>query len=144
MEENLNNTSLKPLRQRRMSLWLKTSNHSIYLTKLGLIVSFLFSVLLALLLPSVIEIWYTIGTIVIPGLLIPILASYFERMKISSTFAFLSMLLGWLTSLCWMLVGFINGNSGNYPLDIEPMYPGLGISFIIWGIGRTRMFTSLR
>lgn len=105
-------------------------------TKIGLIVSTLFSIAVALTLPSVIKIWYTIGTVVIPGLLIPLLASYFDRLKIPAHYAFFSMLFGWLTSLVWLIAGYILSIPGSYPLGIEPMYPGLGVSILIWWIGR--------
>jgi SSS family solute:Na+ symporter len=102
-------------------------------TQIGLLVSFAFSVCIALLLPSVIQIWYSIGTIIIPGLLIPLVASYFEQWKISARFAFLTMLCGWLVSLCWMIAGILTEATF---LHIEPMYPGLAVSFVIWLFGR--------
>jgi SSS family solute:Na+ symporter len=102
-------------------------------TQIGLLVSFAFSVCIALLLPSVIQIWYSVGTIIIPGLLIPLVASYFERWKISARFAFLTMLGGWLVSLCWMIAGMLTETT---LLHIEPMYPGLAVSFVIWLFGR--------
>jgi len=105
-------------------------------TQIGLIISFALSAILALTIPSVIKLWYTIGTVVIPGLLVPLMASYFERFKIPTRYAFLSMLLGWLTSLGWLIAGYVSGASGSYPLGIEPMYPGLFVSLLIWGIGR--------
>jgi solute:Na+ symporter, SSS family len=105
-------------------------------TKIGLIISFLVSVGIALLIPSVIKIWYTIGTIVIPGLLVPLMASYFDRLKISVHYAFLAMLLGWLTSLVWLIAGYLNSYTGAYPLGIEPMYPGLGMALLCWGMGK--------
>lgn len=115
----------------RETLNLKLS--SVQLTRIGLIVSFVVSVIFGLLVPSVIKIWYTIGTIVIPGLLVPLIASYFERLKIPAKYAFLSMLLGWLTSLSWLIAG----GGGEYPLGIEPMYPGLVIAVVMWVMGRT-------
>jgi len=110
-------------------------------TKLGLIISFLLSVVIAIAIPSVIRIWYTIGTVVIPGLLIPLMASYFDRLTIPPRFAFSAMLLGLLTSLCWLIAGYVTGLSGTspaYPLGIAPMYPGLAIALVVWGIGRIR------
>jgi len=107
-----------------------------FYTKVGLIISFSLSVAIALLIPSVIQLWYTIGTVVIPGLLVPLMASYFERLRISSRYAFLAMLIGWLTSVGWLIIGYLNGNAGNYPLGIEPMYPGLLVSLFIWMLGR--------
>jgi SSS family solute:Na+ symporter len=107
-------------------------------TKVGLIISFVFSAILALMIPSVIQLWYTIGTVAIPGLLIPLMASYFERFKISSRYAFMAMLFGWLISLGWLIAGHFNGTTANYPLGIEPMYPGLIVSILIWALGRLR------
>lgn len=120
------------------------SNHNVSdtsatkLTRLGLVISFLLSAALAFAIPSVVKIWYTIGTVVIPGLLVPLMASYFERLKISARYAFLAMLFGWLTSLGWLIAGNVFGSSGNYPFGIEPMYPGLAVSLLFWGIGRSQ------
>ncbi|MBI1804168.1 MAG: sodium:solute symporter family protein [Ignavibacteriae bacterium] len=112
---------------------------SVLLTQVGLIVSFGVSVALALLIPSVIQLWYTIGTIIIPGLLVPLIASYFDGIKIPPRYAFLSMLLGWLTSLAWMVSRYTILHSDSYPLGIEPMYPGLFVSLLFWGIGRSAL-----
>jgi SSS family solute:Na+ symporter len=116
----------------------QNSNLSMAFTKVGLIISFVFSAILALMIPSVIQLWYTIGTVAIPGLLIPLMASYFERFKISSRYAFMAMLFGWLISLGWLIAGHFNGTTANYPLGIEPMYPGLIVSILIWALGRLR------
>jgi len=107
-------------------------------TKAGLIISFFLSVLLALAIPSVIKIWYTIGTVTIPGLLVPLMASYFARLRIPARFAFLAMLFGWLTSLSWLIAGYGGSGSGTYPLGVEPMYPGLAVALVLWGVGRVR------
>lgn len=107
-------------------------------TKVGLIISFIFSVVIAVALPSVIKIWYTLGTVVIPGLFVPLMASYFKKLSMKPNFAFLSMLLGWGTALSWMILGYINGNNGKYPFGIEPMYPGLVVSVVIWLMGRKK------
>ena len=112
------------------------SGLSTRLTQIGLLVSFALSIALALAIPSVIKMWYTIGTVVIPGLLVPLMASYFERLRIPTRFAFMSMLLGWLTSLGWMIMGNIGGRPGVYPFGIEPMYPGLVIALVFWFLGR--------
>lgn len=106
-------------------------------TRAGLILTAALSVVLCLLIPSVIKLWYTIGTVVIPGLLIPLVTSYFERWRVSARYAFAAMLLGWLTSLCWLLIGWTKelGSAEFYPLGIEPMYPGLLASLIVWGLG---------
>jgi len=111
------------------------SNLSTRYTQLGLILAFLVSIVIAVAIPSVVRIWYTIGTVIIPGLLVPLMASYFEPLKIPARFAFSAMAGGWLTSLAWMIAGLASA-SGAYPLGIEPMYPGLIVSIGLWAAGK--------
>lgn len=103
----------------------------------GLLVTGVLSVVLALVIPSVIRLWYVIGTVIVPGLLIPLVSAYFPRWKSGPTAAFLAMGSGWLVSLGWLLAGWSHGfgNGAAYPLGIEPMYPGLGASGLCWGVG---------
>jgi SSS family solute:Na+ symporter len=118
---------------------LFSANNSTSYTQLGFIISLLLSIVLAVTMPSVIQMWYTIGTIVIPGLLIPLMASYFESLKIPARYAFLAMLTGWLTSLGWLIAGNTNSVGGGlYPFGIEPMYPGLVVALVLWGVGRIK------
>ncbi len=110
----------------------------------GLLATAILSIALSILIPSVIQLWYTIGTIIIPGLLIPLVTSYFERWKAPTRFAFLSMLFGWVVSMAWLLIGWSHklGSSEYYPMGIEPMYPGVVASFLFWGAGmRVKMKT---
>ena len=103
----------------------------------GILLTALLSILLALAIPSVIRLWYTIGTVVIPGLLIPLVTSYFDRLRSGPNTAFASMALGWLVSLLWLLAGWSRemGSSEHYPLGVEPMYAGLAASAVVWGVG---------
>jgi SSS family solute:Na+ symporter len=103
-------------------------------TKTGLIISGLTAILLALGIPSVVRLWYVIGTAIIPGLIVPLMASYFPPLSIPKQYAFFSMLFGWGTSTVWLITGQLNG--GNYWFTIEPMYPGLGMAILIWGLGK--------
>ncbi len=107
-------------------------------TKIGLILSAIFSVMLALAIPSVVRIWYTIGTCIIPGLLVPLLASYFDRTRIPTGYALAAMLAGWLTSTTSLVAGQLHVVNGQpaYWLGIEPMYPGLLAALICWGLGK--------
>ncbi|MCZ6775764.1 MAG: hypothetical protein O7D34_04835, partial [Ignavibacteria bacterium] len=109
-------------------------------TQWGLFATAILSIVFAILIPSVIRLWYTIGTVIIPGLLIPLVSSYFDRWKVSARYAFLAMLFGWATSFAWLIIGWTKelGSSLHYPLGIEPMYPGLVVSLLVWGIGKTR------
>jgi SSS family solute:Na+ symporter len=107
-------------------------------TKIGLGISVLFSIMLALIVPSVVTIWYTIGTCIIPGLLIPVVASYFERLKIPAVYAFGAMVNGWLISTASLISGHLNASNGmpEYWFGIEPMYPGLFMALFWWIMGK--------
>ncbi len=129
------------LRWRRPQLFESTSGVAgeriaLTATKVGLIISFLFSVLLAVAIPSVVQIWYTIGTVIIPGLLVPIVAGYFPRLSVDSRTAFYAMIAGVVVSGGWLTARYLPFMNGLYPLGIEPMYPGLFISIALWARGK--------
>lgn len=102
--------------------------------QIGLIVSGVLAVVLALVIPSVIKLWYAIGTVIVPGLLVPLVTAYFKQLRVNARWAFVSMCSGWLTSLAWLLAGWSQelGVTAFYPLGIEPMYPGLIASVLVW------------
>jgi SSS family solute:Na+ symporter len=107
-------------------------------TKIGLVFSALFSIALAIIVPSVVGIWYTIGTCIIPGLLVPVMASYFERLKIPAVYAFGAMVNGWFISTVSLIVGHVYAINTipSYLFDIEPMYPGLFMALYWWTLGK--------
>ncbi|HTX17562.1 MAG TPA: hypothetical protein VMG34_02790, partial [Bacteroidota bacterium] len=112
------------LRSRAITLW----------TKIGLVLTGLFAVALAYWIPSVVRLWYVIGTAIIPGLLVPLISTYFRRLTIPASHAFAAMVLGWGMSTGWMVWGQMNG--GKYLFSVEPMYPGLAVSLACWWLGR--------
>jgi SSS family solute:Na+ symporter len=107
-------------------------------TRYGLFVTAALSIAIAVMIPSVIQQWYTIGTVIIPGLLVPLVTGYFDRWKAPAGFAFAAMLFGWLTSLTWLAIGWAQqtGSVRAYPWGIEPMYPGLVVSVLVWAAGK--------
>ena len=114
------------------------SNKSILIySRIGILVTAIISIAISLLLPSVIQIWYDLGSVFVPGLLIPLVTSYFPKLHISSKYIFLSMIAGWLTSLLWLISGFLHGGatSSTYFLGIQPMYPGLFLSSFFYFLG---------
>ncbi|NIA18551.1 MAG: hypothetical protein GWO85_00475, partial [Simkaniaceae bacterium] len=76
---------------------------SVDLTKRGLAVMAFLSLILALSIPSVIGLWYTIGSLIIPGLIIPFLGS-FTSIKLTDGKATLSIILPVITSAGWWLL----------------------------------------
>lgn len=109
-------------------------------SQIGIFLTAVISIAISLLIPSVIQIWYDLGTVFIPGLLIPLVTSYFPRLRIESKYIFLSMMFGWTVSLTWLLAGIVGNGTINpqYPLHVQPMYPGLLLSVIFYAIGLSR------
>jgi solute:Na+ symporter, SSS family len=103
-------------------------------TKVGIVLAGVFAVALALTMPSVVKLWYVIGTCIIPGLLVPVLASYFHELRLSPGFALAAMSAGFFGSTLWFLAGQFTGGSSF--MQIEPMYPGLILSCCVWALGR--------
>ena len=95
-------------------------NETQYIRK-GLIVMAIIAVLLALSIPSVVQLWYVIGSIIIPGLLLPFLFT-FTKIRLNNTKIIPTIILPVIVSIFWFLYGH---STGHYPIEIEPFYPGL-------------------
>lgn len=111
-------------------------------TQWGLLISALVSVLLAGLLPSVIQLWYLIGSLFIPPMLIPVLGSYFTPFRLSPRLALLNLLLPFAVSLALLVKSLSISPSAtelHYWLGVQPMFPGLAVSLMIWIAGKRWM-----
>ena len=105
--------------------------------RLGMIVSAVFSLAIAYLIPSVINIWYTIGTMILPALLISVVSSYFENLQVHSKYIFAAMVSSFSVSFVCFTLGLfykIDGRAALF-LGLEPMYPGLFTGLIIYFFG---------
>ncbi len=108
-------------------------------TRISLMISGILSVLLALAFPSVIQLWYLIGTLFIPPMLIPVLGSYYKIFRLTPRAARVNLLLPIAVSLLFLLQSLRISPSPlelHYWLGIQPMYPGLAVSLGIWMVGR--------
>ncbi len=96
----------------------------------GLIISGFLSVILAYYIPSVIEIWYTIGSFCIPGIILPVISSYYPKFGIHKKFIIIEMLLASAGSIFWFFIrdNFSLGKTLN---EIEPMLVGLSVAVLI-------------
>lgn len=109
-------------------------------TQIGVLITTAFSIVAVLLFPSVIDLWYVIGTLFIPALLLPLAATYYPRLMISNSLTFASMLGGFILSALSFTAGHLSAAGGptQYVLGIEPMYIGLGFSVLIYAAGLAR------
>ncbi len=107
-----------------------------YFTIIGLIFSGIISIILAYFIPSVIEIWYTIGSFCIPGIILPIISAYYQKLKIDSNIIFIEIIVSVLLSVSWFFVreNYFMGSS--VISEIEPMLVGLtgAIMIHIYGL----------
>ncbi len=117
------------------------SSHKIrHYSQIGILITAIISIAIAILIPSVIQIWYDLGTVFVPGLLLPLVTSYFPGLLVGRKYIFLSMTFGWSVSLLWLLSGIFASGTMNpqYLLGIQPMYPGLLMSATFYAIGLLR------
>lgn len=96
------------------------------LIRIGLAVTILLSSILAILIPSVIDLWYTIGSIFIPGLLFPVVGSYYHMFKLNERITYYQI----ITTTVVVFLFLVLKNLGLFKSDIEPMIAGILIGLI--------------
>lgn len=105
-----------------------------YYSILGLVISGILSSILAYFIPSVVELWYSIGSIFIPGIIIPVISSYYYMLKISSKFIVAEMLTGLGASLAWFIIREKLVDDSLLS-SIEPMLVGFVAAILIHSAG---------
>ncbi len=103
-------------------------------TRVGITLVGALAIVLAWRVQSVVNLWYLIGSLFIPGLLLPLVGSYTSRFRVSPGFALATMVLGFGTSLSWMLYGAVSGRLQD-PAFLQPMYPGLVMGTAVYFVG---------
>lgn len=102
----------------------------VYLIKRGLIAVAILSILLSISIPSVVQLFYTLGSIVIPGLILPFINALTKKNKaINHYFSSLWLCLPVIASFVWF--GLLKLNIEFLP-PIEPFYPGMLISIFFY------------
>lgn len=102
-------------------------------TRIGIIVSSLLSIILAYNIQSVISLWYLIGSICIPGIIILIFGAYYEKFRVPQNYANAELLLGVIASIIWFFIK--QKISINIFQEIEPMIVGLFSALIVHLLG---------
>ncbi|MEX0945637.1 MAG: sodium:solute symporter family protein [Balneolaceae bacterium] len=107
------------------------------LTRISILISAVIGIILILIYPSVIDLWYIIGSVFIPGLLVPVLGIYLKPFRLPASFVYYSIIGCTLVSLSWLVLGTIYAPefNGTMYLGIEPFYPGLLLAIVIWIAG---------
>ncbi|MBX3042139.1 MAG: sodium:solute symporter family protein [Candidatus Kapabacteria bacterium] len=98
------------------------------LTKAGLIITGIVGVIIAIAMPSAVEIIYKTASVAVPGLIFPLTLSMNSKFEIKPKSALLIMISSSLISLSWT---FLKAYEINFFKDIEPMFPGIIFAFIL-------------
>ena len=97
---------------------------------IGIIAASVFSIVISLLVPSVIAIWYSVGSICIPGLLLLIFTAYYPKWKIPNKITLIESASACLSSLFWLVFKEPIVEKIMFLSEIEPMIVGLGLILI--------------
>jgi len=113
-----------------------TDKQVMFMTKIGILITLGFAIILSLTIDSIILMWYYIGSVGISAMIVPLMVGFFYKGKKSPLAAIISMLSGFFASFIWVIHGYINA-VGEYPVylyEIEPLYVGLSTSLIAFGV----------
>ncbi len=95
-----------------------------FYTRAGILIAAVISIIIAYFFQSVIQIWYTIGSICIPGIILLIIGAYYSEIKIAPMFALIELIGGIIFSAGWFVIkNYFASNSTAG--EIEPMVAGL-------------------
>jgi SSS family solute:Na+ symporter len=101
-------------------------------TRYTIILTALLSVIIVLFSESVVQLWYILGSLFIPGLLFLIIAAYYPKLKISIQLSELQLIMGFLVSLMIFILKTIGIEIFR---DIEPLLIGLLVVALIQMFG---------
>ena len=107
---------------------LQTNSNPVPFIRKGLVIISFLSLFLAFAVPSVVGLFYLIGSILIPGLILPFVFTLWnEKITISERLAGYWIKAPVSVSLIWFGISQISGQAF---LGIEAFYPGMVISFL--------------
>jgi SSS family solute:Na+ symporter len=110
---------------------LKKSDESILknYVSLAVLISGVISIIICSFIPSVVQIWYTIGSLFIPGIILAVISSYYEKIKVRNEILTLEIIAGILFSSIWLIVRDLFAET--LFSEIEPMLFGLLVVILI-------------
>ena len=105
-------------------------------TRVGLVMTAILSIMLAMYFEYAVDIWYLLGSFVVPALLFPLIAGLY---RIKLEYAPFLMTIPMIVSICWYLYGLAYPAVDGYPgyiWGLDPMYPGVLVSGILFAVFR--------
>ena len=108
--------------------------HVLRYTRWGLVITTLLSIILAMYFTYAVDIWYMVGSFIVPALLIPLISCLYQ-VKLRNPE--LVMLLPAVISIFWYFHGMAHLTLDGYPgylWGMDPMYPGVMVSLMLYCI----------
>jgi SSS family solute:Na+ symporter len=119
---------------------VKDEKKIIRFTQLGIIITTILGIVLAYFFKSVIEIWFTIGSICIPGLILLVVGAYYDKLKIPGKWAVIEIIASSGTALLWFILR--PGFEGTMLFELEPMIAGLAVAVVVHAAGVVKRETT--
>lgn len=117
-------------------LWNTTREQSLVLwSRLGIAGATLLGVTFALAIQNVVDIWWYLGSIVVPGLFIPTIGMYAAKRPPRPSVALATMMAGSGTALAWFMLGKFGALKESWAAELSPIYPGLAAALITFALG---------
>jgi hypothetical protein len=106
-------------------------------SRAGLWLAIAFACGLALLQPSVVELWRNVGSVITPALLLPAGTALVGRGRLGPGGTLTAMVVAFAVSLFWVLAGTVSlpGRPAAYPWSLQPIYAGLATSLAVYAAG---------
>lgn len=99
-------------------------------TAVGLVLAGAAAVALALALGSVVQIWHHVGSVVTAAMLLPLALSHAPaHRRYRPPLAAAAMVAGACTAAAWIASFYL---FGAYPFGLEPIFPALAVSAVLW------------
>lgn len=105
-------------------------------TSIGIIISGVISITISYLIPSVVQIWYLIGSLFIPAIIPAVISAYYSKFRLTKKVMLFEMMISLLAGTTWFFIREYFKNSFIY--EFEPMLVGLSAAILIHILGLIR------
>ncbi|HPI32841.1 MAG TPA: hypothetical protein PLR32_05960, partial [candidate division Zixibacteria bacterium] len=105
----------------------------LFYSRLGLVISSVLAILVAIFFRSVVDIWHAFGSVGTPALLVPVVTSFVGRRRLRPAWALLSIVACGGLSALWLAASYVRADGG-YWFGIQPILPGLVLSLLLFAL----------
>jgi len=118
-----------------LKLFKNSKLNTTLLTRLGLIITGIAGIIMALAIPSAVDLIYKTSSIAVPALIVPLFFSYSKRYSLDSKNAYKIMIFTLIITSLWTISNELylrfNLEIFEFTSNFEPMIPGIFISIIL-------------